>query len=759
MRKLAICSTAFSAAIFLASYAIPAEWLYIGLLISLCAAVGSLAFPGKSGARTGFAIAALGAAFGFVWYGGYDRLIIQPAEALTGLEARVTCRAEGFTVSSGSVSSIELTLMEDGLPKCRFSLSSYGEPLPEFEPGDIIEADVRFVSAARSRGQDIWYYTSKGIFQRAYLRGDIEKTGRWALSFLNFPQYIARTLKNEVLRVYPEDVSHLMVALLTGDKALLQADLELDNAISRSGMQHIVAVSGMHLAFIVGFIQLLIKGKRRSALVNIALILVFIPMAGGGPSVVRAGVMQLLLIIAPLFGRETDSLTSLSAVLALLLLSNPEAARNVGLQLSFTAMAGIMLVAPRLNDWIIAVAGVDGSGGRGIKSKVLRFLSSGFSSTIGATVFSVPLAALYFGYVSLVAPLTNILTLSLFSFTIVAGYAVCLLGLAAAPAGAFLAGLLAWPLRYVIWVIRLLSKPFYAAVYTSNSYFAGWLVLTYIVFGITYIFRDKKERYRPFIPAGISVMLLCAAILLSSGPNTGGMVTVLDAGQGQCVAVMSGSATVVIDCGGNSGVGKKLYEYLYATSRNRLDILILTHLHSDHANDAALLLARMEVKQLMMPPDDEDPDGILPGLLSIAAQRGTEVIYITEDSYVEIGEITLWLYAPIGRADVNERGIVICGELGGFSFVVTGDIDMTTERRLVFRNEMPDVDLLVAGHHGSRYSTSEELLSAVKPEYAVISSGYNSYGHPTGDALRRIAGFGCEIYRTDLSGNIEFIIR
>ena len=134
-----------------------------------------------------------------------------------------------------------------------------------------------------------------------------------------------------------------------------------------------------------------------------------------------------------------------------------------------------------------------------------------------------------------------------------------------------------------------------------------------------------------------------------------------------------------------------------------------------------------------------------------------EVWFIREDTHISLGEDQEFtLYAPLGQgADTNELGLTVLASAGDFDVLLTGDMGGQAEQLLLDHADLPDVELLVAGHHGSRYSTTPELLETVRPEMAVISVGRsNRYGHPAQETLERLAEFGADIYRTDLQGTV-----
>ena len=145
-------------------------------------------------------------------------------------------------------------------------------------------------------------------------------------------------------------------------------------------------------------------------------------------------------------------------------------------------------------------------------------------------------------------------------------------------------------------------------------------------------------------------------------------------------------------------------------------------------------------------------------ILAAAEAHGTEVRFITEETTLPLGEATLTVYPPLGDDSSNERGLVYLVSAGDYDLLITGDIDTEMERRLIERYDLPDIEALVVGHHGSKYSTSAELLDALRPETAFISVGSNSYGHPSDQAMERLSERGITIYRTDLQGDLRLSV-
>lgn len=494
------------------------------------------------------------------------------------------------------------------------------------------------------------------------------------------------------------------------------------------------------------------------ALCCIPAVFAFMAMTGFSPSVVRAGVMEILVLLAPALGREGDTLTALAFSLLLLLGQNPYAAMDVGLQLSYLSVAGILTLTGRMNAWLWERLGLQRGKGhiRQAANGAGRFFTGCVTMGLGAAVFTTPLTVWYFGAVSLAAPIANLLTLWAVTGLFLLGLPAAALGAVWLPAGRLLA-LCAQPLiSYLLALVPVLSRfPFAAVPAGDNSYLLIWLFFAYGVLFIC-LFRGG-DVLRPAIALCGCALTLAAALWLNAASLDGNMLTVsvLNVGQGQSVLFTSAGNSALIDCGGTGlyNPGDTAADRIQSMGRNRLELFVLTHFHADHANGAAELLRRLDVAVLAVP--DVEPDNpVRASLLELARERGTKVLFIHDDRMVSIGKAALRLYAPLGAGGGNEEGLSVLASCGEFDVLITGDMNAVVEHRLVKYGGLPDIELLVAGHHGSAAAVSEELLRAVRPEYAVISVGYNTYGHPAPETLERLAAAGCSVYRTDWQGTV-----
>lgn len=744
----------FAAGTALSHYVLPASWLYIVSAAMLIPALFCAVFLRGFRRRDGVA-AFLFLALGMSWYSMYSGKFIDAAAQYADKTCTVTVRVDEYPYRDGDYASLNVTLAERGEPSLGIAVSDYSGTLPELRPGDLAEMELELMDAGERYGEATDVYAARGVHLRAYyvaLHG-VERDGR---SALYFPQELMNAVRGSIVRVFPEDVQEIMLALLIGDTHGVYEDVELDNALSVTGVAHVVSVSGMHLGFLYSALSALL-GRRRAFFVGVPVLVLFTFMAGCSSAIVRACVMLVLSMLGTVLRRDYDPLAGLAMALLLLLAENPVSVASVSLQLSFASMLGLILITPRLNRWFNRRF----RGAKGRVKGICRTAWSAFSASLGATVFTAPVVAVIFGYVSLLSPLANLLTLWAVSLAFTLGFAAAALGLIYAPLGIACAWLAAWPARYFVWCISLLARIPYAAVYTADGGVVWWLLFTYAVF-IAAIVMRRRRGLRLAVPALCSAAVL-AAVLISSSLRTADerSVTVLDVGQGQSIALLSGESAVVVDCGGMGSwddAGDVASEYLLGRGRYGIDALVLTHLHSDHADGAARLLTRVKVGTLYMPEGTDDSDGELAGILEAAARRGTDVVEISEDTAVSLPGLELSLTAPQDTGDENERGLVVRASIGEYDTVITGDVGAPTERLLAEEGKLPPSELLIAGHHGSRSSNSFELVSAVRPETVVVSVGYNSYGHPTDEALVRLAVTGADIYRTDVNGDVTVTI-
>lgn len=754
MRRLAGFALAFAAAVFLSCSFLPLGWLvWLGLACVLCA--GAALLLKKGAVRTRALLLLSGAAAGFLWFCGWSAVFLAPANALAGTAASVSAVALDFPEETAYGIRMEVRL-SSGVRTLLYAGGEYAG----LEPGDRLEFSARFRPADAVRGEEVFYHTSRGVFLLAYADGELTWVRPRRAPLWTLPVRWSRALTASIRAVFPDDVSGLAAAVILGEKDFL-SDQDAA-ALTRAGLSHTVAVSGMHVGYLSSALLLLCRRRRKlAAALAIPLLVLFALVAGLRPSVVRAVVMQSFLLLAPVLRREADAPTSLSAALLLLLLQNPYAVANTGLQLSFAATAGILLVSgpalERLLDRFLPEEAP--SRPRRLLRGAVCFLAGVGAVTLGALLFTTPLSALCFRSVSLSAVLSSLLALWAVSLLFLLGLAAALVGLVHTGAGAAAALLPALCARWVLAVARALGALPFSAVALHSFYYRVWLASVYIL--ITAYALLRKRSPRPVLPVCASLLLLCASVFFTrlsyaSGPLT---VSALDVGQGSSTALISRGCAALVDCGGSgpANAGNTAADYFQSVGISRLDLLVLTHFDSDHFNGVEQLFHRMEVSAVAIPALEEDPYGRQAGLLRLAEEAGAAVFSVSGLSGTVLGEAGLTLYPPLGGGTTNESGLCVLCSVGNYDALITGDADAAVEAVLVKYFALPDIELLLVGHHGARTSASQTLLEAVKPETAVISCGYNTYGHPSPETLERLERAGIAVYRTDRQGTVTII--
>lgn len=708
-------------------------------------------------ARRGLALG-LGGVLAVLWFSAYLAVFYTPTLALAGNPSAELSGTVSTYPKETSIGGYSLTVRLDGGFSAPDVLVYGNEDWGGLEPGDRVTCTARVEGSTYLYGEETTYYTARGVYLLAYCNEAPEVEQADGVPFRYWPAVAGEKLRAGIYAAFDETVAPLAVAVTTGDKTGLNE--RFYSALNRSGVMHAAVVSGLHISVLVQMVLFFSRGRRKWALLAIPFLIFYALMAGGTPSAFRAVIMQAALLLAPVLRRVNDPPTALGFALMLLLVQNPMAAASVSLQLSFTSVAGLLLVAGPLTAWLVEpLSGLERRDSRLWRALLwfARFEASALAASLGAMLFTVPLIALYFGQVSLVAPLTNLLVLAVLSLLMVLALCIGTVTIVLPGAGCFL-GMLVSPLgHYVLWVVTAVGSWTFSALRTG-AYCAIALCGAYLCLALLpALCRRRRQEL---------LCLLCVVGLLAASVGMGAAtaaasdltVTVLDVGQGSSTAFLSGNRAALVDCGGSQSdsAGDIAADYFASVGRGTLDVLVLTHYDEDHVNGLAQLFYRMRVAELWAP---DAPSEAMDSVLALAEEAGAEIHLVREEQTLSFGAGELTLYPPLGGGASNESGLFVRCTAGEFDALITGDADSFVERMLVKYYDVPDIELYIVGHHGSKYSTGQELLDAFRPELAVISVGYNSYGHPAQETLDRLLDSGAEIYRTDLDGEVTVAVR
>ena len=719
MRRLCLFSGGFAAAA--AGYL----WLLDGapwVVIAAAAALCALLFALRTNLTRRAAICLLGVAIGLCWCRGYETLRLQPLERYDGRTLPIAAQAQDSAQKTAYGFSVDARVQFGG--RSYPAVLYFDEPDGEITPGDWLQCEAKLTDARQKLERGNVYDSSRGVLLSAGCRGALH-VSPGSVPVALWPALLAERLRAAISAAFPADTAGFLQALLLGDKTALSYAER--NELSIAGIYHAVAVSGMHVSILLGMVLLLCGGNHRlAAALGIPVIVFFILMTGAPASAVRAGVMQTLLLCAPL-----------------------------GLQLSFASTAGIILFAGGVYRSLTCRRTLQKLLQRHTPPAwLLRAMLAAFSCTVASMVFALPVTAAQFGELSLAAPVVNVLCLWMLSVVFCGGMLTGLLALAWPVGAAIPAWVLSWPVRLVQGIVHAAARVPFAALYLDNGYLITAAVFLY---GLALLLALRPGWVRPWQAALAAVVVTgcCMGLSCLDYRLPESSFTMLDVGQGQCLVYRAGDSVSVIDCGGQEDVsGETAARYLLARGVRQIDRLILTHDDADHCNGVRQLLRRVRVGTILLPAGMQT-SAVRAQLLLAAAQAGVPVREVARDLPLPVPGGMLTVFAPVGDAEADNNGLCVLAACGKCDILVTGDLPEQAEYRLLSTHELPHVTALVAGHHGAKTSTSQTLLRAVQPQAVLISAGAdNRFGHPAAGTLARIRRAGAAVYRTDVSGTI-----
>jgi competence protein ComEC len=588
-------------------------------------------------------------------------------------------------------------------------------------------------------------------------------------------------------RGVPSREAHLARGFVLGEDDGIDAATVED--FRRSGLSHLLAVSGQNVALLALLampVLALLGSPLRARLVWVlGLIAVYVPLAGAGPSIQRAGIMGALSVFATLAGRRASRFHALAVAAVVLLALDPGIAADVGWQLSFAAVLGILLLATPLRKAIMARIGT-----RGWR----RALAEGAAMTISATLATAPLIAFHFGELSTTTLFANLLALP-------AVAPAMWLGMLAAAAGQvpgfpvqIFNAVDALLLAYIAQIAAWCGRPSWAYLHLRIG--IGGLVASYLGIGAGAILtlrfgrrrrisRLRRRRTRARAAArrpspiaagpkrrfwlrtsarryGAALALVTAAVLgglarwplapgdgLASGPPSGLRVSVLDVGQGDAILLQPAAAPAVLVDGGPPEDG--LTGKLHAAGVERLGAAVVTHDQSDHAGGIRDLLGSFPIDRLLYGVLDRET-------LARSRLAGAETRRLARGSELRSGRLrldVLWpppelLAGPHAGEDPNRLAIVMLARWRRFRMLLTADAEAESTPL-----DPGPLDVLKVAHHGSDDAGLADLLDRTRPRLAVISVGAgNPFGHPTPSTLATLSARAVSVLRTDQDGTV-----
>lgn len=543
----------------------------------------------------------------------------------------------------------------------------------------------------------------------------------------------------------------LAQALVFGDGRRVPPDLR--TGLRRAGLSHLLAVSGLHVGLILGGLWWLLGGlsNRLTAVCGASVLLLYGCLVGPRPSLLRAAVMALLVILAVAIERPPQALNSLCAALILILSFNPGAAFDLGFQLSFLATAGILLLTPRLLErWRRKATGPAGH------------LAAGLAVTVAAQLATLPVTAVRIGVLTPLAPVLNLLFVPWTALTLgvslmwvfmAAGASLPVLSVVAQPGAAVLLGVLDALSVPFSWLTELPPGAWLAIPVSVRFEHA----LTLAIWLGVLVSGFRRAAY------ALSLVLACTPTLGDPDPR----LVMLDVGQGESLLLQSGDRgpVILVDGGGfrqGNFAEAALLQALAAEGIRRVDLAVLSHGDADHCRGLLELARYLRIERLWA-AGVEVRDGCgrelarrLSGSVRLVERGHTEALGLWRLGVVHPG--------PDPGAHGNSASLVVRACAGRSCALLTGDLDLAGERELLawIRSGGGSLrsEVLKVAHHGSRTSTALEFLDAVRPRLALLSAGRrNPYGHPAPEVVERIERRGARLLRTDRHGRIEVRFR
>jgi competence protein ComEC len=585
--------------------------------------------------------------------------------------------------------------------------------------------------------------------------------------------------RDTIARLVPEPEASLLQGILLGIRSGIPADLYDD--YNATGTSHIIVISGANITIVAALFSRLfgrIVGKRRAYLFTVAGIVLYVLLVGADPVVVRAGVMGGLLVTATHLGRRATAYVSLCASAIFLTLLNPLALWDVGFQLSFAATLGMILFTPPIEGLFegALVRVVPRERAR----ELLRYLNDVLIVTLAAQILTLPLIVYYFGRLSLVAPLANLLILPVQPSIMVLGGIATVVGLVAPLEP--VARVLAWApwlcLAYTNAVVRWMAGWPLASLELSRAA-AAWFALGYCaILGTVWLWQRRREPARRAATwlaqqgrsGALTGMALAAAFLawlaVLQLPDGRLHIAFLDVGQGDAILITAPQGRQILVDGGPSpsALTTSLGREMPFWDRS-IDLVVMTHPDADHTTGLVEALKRYHVDGWLDNGLAHD-DAVYAECQRLLEQEGVIQHTVRAGDRLELGSgiVLEVLHPPLEPttgtdADDNNNSVVLRLRWGEASFLLTGDVEAEAERSLLGSSQPLQADVLKVAHHGSGRSTTAEFLGAVAPDYAVLSVGAdNRFGHPHEAVLERLGALGdVTVFRTDEQGTVEFV--
>ena len=615
-------------------------------------------------------------------------------------------------------------------------------------------------------------------------------------TILQISNKISLKIKEKINSLMKEESSSIISGILLGDKSEIEE--EIQERFKISNISHILAVSGMHVSYIILGIDLLLKssmGKRKTKFITIILLIMYMLITGLSPSVVRASVMGIIVTGAGIIHRKNDIWTSIAISLFLILVYNPFLISNIGLQFSYLGTIGIIVFHKNVLKALKSIKIKNRKWKYRFNRKVILIsnkIKEILAVTISAQLAIFPLMIYHFNLFGTYFLLSNLLISVIIGPIIILSVFIVILSFIFYPLAIISSFILELLIQILITISNVSELPF------SKIYFPTLnittIILYYIfiiIFNYIYTLYNSKKltntqirmrnliallKYKIIINKKkyVKVVLVCILLLVvyTYIPKKLNIYFV-DVGQGDSTFIVTPrNKTILIDGGGSSSteydVGEStLLPYILDRGYTKIDYIFISHFDQDHVGGILTILQELKVGRVIISKQGEDSENyqkflkiVKENKIEVAIVKKGNRIKIENDLYFDI----LWPEDELIKENIlNNNSTVMKMCYKDFSILFTGDIEEIAEKKILEtykgKEKQLATDILKVAHHGSKTSTIEEFLNVIKPNMALIGVGKdNNFGHPSEVIINRLIDFGTKIYRTDTDGEISIVV-
>ena len=531
------------------------------------------------------------------------------------------------------------------------------------------------------------------------------------------------------------DAAALIPGMVLGDTSKQSAAFK--DQMKRSGLVHLVAVSGANFAIVSSFVlwcmQFVIRRNNYRIIATAIALSCFIALVRPSPSVLRAAAMAAVLLSAQAARRKTDSLPALGFAIAAVVLGDPWQSRDAGFALSVLATAGLLLFVPVIENHL----------------PTHKKLAGALAPPIAAIVFCSPILVALSGYLSPISIFANLLAAPFVAPITILGFIAALVS----PFAPALTSVLIFIIRVPAGLIAAIahwSSDF--PVLTIHNGTIGFAIVAVLV-GFLWLFKKSWRR-----STAVLVVIILSLTWIQRWPAGDWQIANCDVGQGDSMVInLHHGKAIVIDVGPDPVAENKCLRDL---GIKEVPLLILSHFHADHVGGLSGLVQSRKVGQVWI---SNNLEPLLESTHALTLLQRSEIVTVQKGLVSQIAGIqfeVLWPEnatrnfeaMPGEGSQINNSSIAMLITTMDWSIFTAGDLEPPAQHEIL--GSVRAVDIYKVCHHGSKYQ-DEELMSALSAQIAVISVGAkNSYGHPAPETIAALTRLGTQVVRTDLDGAI-----